>query len=358
MKIIYRKSEIGAGKYLGIGIRNGFVEAGHDVLMWDGKDMEKLFIEFEPDLLFTNLNTLTNPGNLNEVNINFLNDHPSIKVVAWSYPWCDIDTTKDMLLVSATQDQADIVKKINNFKGIITNYTQKNADNFYHKWKDNGINVISFPLAADTTTYYPVEAKKEYSCDLSYVGNYWPKKAIGIDKYILPLKGCPKCDGKGEIKSAVSGTEGYDLEDCPDCDGGSKKKYDLKIWGEWGWPPSRNLSSGALPFGADRDVFCSTKVNLTLHEPHSRNLGIDVISRVFNIAACKAFQVSDYVEEINEFFNRDEIVMCTNVETYHSEIDYYLANARLREEIAEKAYKRVLKEHTYKHRVEKLLKAI
>ncbi|KKM19762.1 hypothetical protein LCGC14_1652350 [marine sediment metagenome] len=317
MKIIYRKSEIGAGKYIGIGIKNGFAEAGHDVLMWDGKDMEKLFTEFEPDLFFGNVN------NLNEVNINFLNDHPSIKVVAWSYPWCDIDTTKDMLLVSATQDQADIVKKINNFKGIITNYTQKNADNFYHKWKDNGINVISFPLAADTTTYYPVEAKKEYRCDISYVGNYWEKKAKnGIDKYILPLK----------------------------------EKHNLKIWGEWGWPDG--LCLGKLPFGADRDVFCSSKINLTLHEPHSRNLGIDVISRVFNIAACKAFQVSDYVEEINEFFYEPEIAMCTSVENYYSEIAYYLANARLREDFAEKAYKRVLKEHTYKHRVEKLLKAI
>jgi len=322
MKIIYRKSEIGAGKYIGIGILNGFVEAGHEALMWDGKDMERIFTEFEPDLFFTNLNTLTNFSNLNEVNIDFLNDNPLIKVVAWSYPWCDIDTKKDMLLVSATLDQANIVKKINNFKGIITNYTKKNADKFFHKWKDIGINVISFPLAADTTTYYPVESKKEYSCDLSYVGNYWPKKAIGIDKYILPLK----------------------------------KKYDLKIWGEWGWP--QGMSQGSLPFGGDRDVFCSTRVNLTLHEPHSRNLGIDVISRVFNIAACKAFQVSDYVDEINSFFNPDEIFMCKNVEEYHKEIDFYLKNPKVREEFIEKAYKRVLKEHTYVHRIKKLLEVV
>lgn len=316
MKIIYRKSDMGAGKYIGIGIKNGFEEAGHEVMLWDGKDMERMFTEFKPDLFFANVN------NLDEVNIDFLNDRPLIKVVAWSYPWCDIDTTSDMLLVGTTQDQANIVKKINNFKGIITNYTKKNADKFYHKWKDNGINVISFPLAADTTTYYPVEPKKEYSCDLSYVGNYWPKKAIGIDKYILPLK----------------------------------EKHNLKIWGEWGWPPG--ISSGPLPFGADRDVFCSTKVNLTLHEPHSRNLGIDVISRVFNIAACKAFQVSDYVEEINDFFNKDEIVMCKSVEGYWGMIDYHFEHPSLREEIVEKAYKRILKEHTYKHRVDDLLKVI
>lgn len=314
MKILYRKSEIGAGKYIGIGIKNGFIQSGHDVLLWDGKDMERIFTEFKPDLFFANLN------NLNEVNIDFLNDSPFVKTVAWSYPWCTSDTSRDMLLVTATPDQAAIVKEINNFKGIITNYTQKNAEKFYHKWKDIGIDVISFPLAADTATYYPAEPKDRYKCDLSYVGNYWEKKAKdGIDKYILPLK----------------------------------EKHDLKIWGEWGWPAG--LSSGKLPFGADRDVFCSSKINLSLHEPHSRNLGIDVISRIFNIPACKAFQVSDYVKEINDFFRKDEIIMCKDAEDYHDKVAFYLKHPGLRAEIAEKAYRRVLREHTYKHRVNELL---
>lgn len=32
-------------------------------------------------------------------------------------------------------------------------------------------------------------------------------------------KRCPKCDGKGEVKSATKQLDGYDLDECPICGG-------------------------------------------------------------------------------------------------------------------------------------------
>ena len=32
-------------------------------------------------------------------------------------------------------------------------------------------------------------------------------------------KPCPECDGKGEVRSATKGIDGYDLEDCSECEG-------------------------------------------------------------------------------------------------------------------------------------------
>ncbi len=313
---------MGAGYYIGTGICNAFKKLGHEVLISTSDIDRMLFEEFQPDLFFGSISYM------NDFDVDYLND-TNIKVLAWTFPHTPIDTTKDLLMTSVTPEQESKLLKLKNLSGVVIQFLQPNAEEYCSNWIKKGVKVIGMPCAADILTYYPKEPTEKYKSDLAYIGGYWPKKAgthlnaKGLDHYIVPLK----------------------------------KKYGqrFKIYG-WGWP--KGLCEGTIPFGSDNDLFNSAKIILNLHEPHSRNLGIDVTERVFKVMASKGFQIVDYVEALRGFFKEDELVAADTLEGYHKLVEHYLKHPEDRAPFIEKGYKRVMKEHCYTHRVEELLKKI
>ena len=66
--------------------------------------------------------------------------------------------------------------------------------------------------------------------------------------------------------------------------------------------------------------------------------------RVFEVAACKSFQLVDYYKGYLRFFKEDEeIVMFKDRFELLKKIKYYLKNEKEREKIAERAYKKIIK---------------
>ena len=143
---------------------------------------------------------------------------------------------------------------------------------------------------------------------------------------------------------------------------------DFKIWGvEW----NKNSPLGkALQRDGERistedcvKIFNASKINLNLHSS-SYHTGVNphgdfVNPRVFEIASCGAFQLVDPRSEMAELFEiGKEVETFKDIDDLREKMKFFIANPEKMSEIAEAGRQRVLREHTYKHRMDQLLKIV
>ncbi|MDP1569114.1 MAG: glycosyltransferase [Vicinamibacterales bacterium] len=139
---------------------------------------------------------------------------------------------------------------------------------------------------------------------------------------------------------------------------------DFRIWGDgWNEPALAHLVAGEGQRFDVRDmvrIFNATAINLNLHSAaHVADLDPDpdfVNPRTFEIAACGAFQLVDRRTPLPDLFAPDEMVVFESVPELRRLIDHYLAHPDERQAIADRARTRVLAEHTYEHRVRRILR--
>jgi spore maturation protein CgeB len=81
-----------------------------------------------------------------------------------------------------------------------------------------------------------------------------------------------------------------------------------------------------------------------------------VNQRVFDVPMAGSFVISDNQKDLFELFDKDELAVYESVEDLKDKVRYYLKNGQDRTKITERAAKRILGEHTYVHRIGKLLK--
>lgn len=142
----------------------------------------------------------------------------------------------------------------------------------------------------------------------------------------------------------------------------------LAVWGtEW----DLNTPLGQRVKNANRrmtpeeyvKIFLASGINLNLHSSISHP-GIDpmkdfVNPRTFEIAACGAFQLTDNRDELPEMFKiGEEIEVFHTVEELRDKIAYYLQHPEKRETIAHAGMRRVLKEHTFVHRLASMMSVV
>ncbi|MDD5088715.1 MAG: glycosyltransferase [bacterium] len=138
----------------------------------------------------------------------------------------------------------------------------------------------------------------------------------------------------------------------------------LKIWGS-DWPAecaaAQYLQDNGRRVTADETalIYNATKVNLNLHSSQ-RHSGVNpegdfVNPRTFEIAACGGFQVTDARSEMAELFGAREMALFRNTEEIPALVEYYLRHEDERGAMANRARERVLREHTYEHRMSSAL---
>lgn len=139
----------------------------------------------------------------------------------------------------------------------------------------------------------------------------------------------------------------------------------FKIWGnEWDNPGILNRflqRKGARVSTEDSvKIFNATRVNINLHSSTACN-GVDpagdfVNPRTFEIASCGSFQLVDNRAGLSGLFHiGSELITFSDIEDLRGKIDYFLNHPEERREIAHRAQKRALKEHTYRARMEEML---
>lgn len=188
------------------------------------------------------------------------------------------------------------------------------------------------PLAADIDVFKPVSDLKlidPYRAELSFMGSGYPNRRLVFNNLL---------------------------------------DYDLKIWGTE-WDLSSELGKRVqdngrrIPTEETALVFNAAKVNLNLHSSVFSNSidreGNFLNPRTFEIAACGAFQLVDNRHPLSRHFEPGiEAAVFEDEQDLRSKIDFYLERPHLRKEIAEKGRARVIREHTYEHRMRELVDVI
>jgi spore maturation protein CgeB len=194
-----------------------------------------------------------------------------------------------------------------------------------HKYRQIGLsNAIYFPFGCNENISRNLEIPKKY--DVSFVGGWHPYREWLIKK----IK-------KAGIKVEVFG---------------------------YGWPNGEIDQEGMIR------VFNESRINLNLTNSSSWDVRYlasslraiksslrskktieQLKARIFEVNGCNAFQLSYFVEGLANCYEIDkEIAVYADVNDLIDKIKFYLAHDELRESIAQAAYSRTIRNHSFAQR--------
>lgn len=135
--------------------------------------------------------------------------------------------------------------------------------------------------------------------------------------------------------------------------------FDTKVWG----PGFKNVKKenmrivgGVITNKEVVKIYNASKISLNVNHPQSI---YGTNTRTYEALGSGAFILNDFKKEISELFEIGKEIICyKRIEELNDLISYYLKNPNIRQEIAAKGQKRVYDEHTYYHRIKKLLSVI
>lgn len=283
------------------------------------------FNEFQPDIY------LGQGYNLDRAQIKIINQNPNMKVILKVGIWGNIQDESDInnyeMLFASDKEKEDVSSIINPHRLSLFNYHSKSYNDYIlGGWIKSGYKAFSLAPVADMYNFYP-EYNEKVASDISFIGGYWEWKGKNINKFIINNF----CYPIG--------------------------LYNIKIFGNQHWPcPQFN---GIINDNLVRQVISSSKIYPCIHEPQSTRFGFEALSRVFNGIACKSCVISDYVECLHkDFFPNKDLLMFKDPKEYKDCVDYFLNHENERLEYIDKLYNIVIKNHTYKQRVDEILEII
>lgn len=138
----------------------------------------------------------------------------------------------------------------------------------------------------------------------------------------------------------------------------SLSDFNLKIWGN-GWENLKgtNLAKCIMSrsvYGEEMiKIYNASKIAINIH--HSQSItGVNM--RAFEAPGGGCFLLTDKLSEIVNFFRPNEEIVCyKDVSDLRNKIYYYLEHLDEREKIAKKGQKKTQENHTYTHRMKKLI---
>lgn len=136
--------------------------------------------------------------------------------------------------------------------------------------------------------------------------------------------------------------------------------FNVKVWGDKGWekrfPYYSNLQrfyrGGRLSYDHLRKLYNLSTINLNMPAPQ---IFTGFQPRVFEIAACRGFQLIDWREELDTYFNKDEIATFRNISDLKEKADFFVRNPDKRIPYIEKAYDKVRKNFTWENQLKTIL---
>ena len=105
-------------------------------------------------------------------------------------------------------------------------------------------------------------------------------------------------------------------------------------------------------------IYAASKIVLCIHyrDPQGKIPCYQASPRVYEALACGAFLVVDAQDDVLRLFkDREEVVVFRDMEELREILKYYLENPEERKKIAHRGREKVLREHTYLHRVQTML---
>lgn len=165
------------------------------------------------------------------------------------------------------------------------------------------------PHSYDPKFHRPVEASANYVCDVLMIGVGWPERQRLLEQV--------NWDG-----------------------------VNLRLYGIWPTvreksPIFKFVQNNVVVIDNERiaEPYCSAKICLNIHRHHetAESLG----PRVFEVAGCGGFQLSDYRQELHEQFG-SSVPVFHSAQELESQIHHYLQNEFDRKRLAKQAYESVV----------------
>lgn len=114
-----------------------------------------------------------------------------------------------------------------------------------------------------------------------------------------------------------------------------------------GWP------NGMLDFPDVAKIHNRSKISINFSKGADGSLQMK--GRPFEIAACNTLLLCEHVENLEQYYKKDEeVVVFKNKAELKEKINYYLEHDEERKQIAQAALERTLKEHTWQNRFESI----
>ena len=194
------------------------------------------------------------------------------------------------------------------------------------------------PLATDPKCFQPKQVDEKYQSDICLLG-YPYRDRIGFIQLLL-----------------------------------QHTSYKIKVVGPWSHVlrrfrryPNIDIHDEWVEPAIAANYYNGTKIVLNTHRPanerHNQNklgiIGKSINNRTFDVAACAAFQLIDFKEDLPfQFIENEEIVSFKDVQEAIHKINYYIHADEERIKIGNNGRKRVLKEHIFEHRINKMISII
>jgi spore maturation protein CgeB len=177
----------------------------------------------------------------------------------------------------------------------------------------------------DPSTHHPVERDMRFRGHLGFLGNRLPDREARVEAFFLHA---------------------------------AAKLPDLRfVLGGNGWgdkPMPANVAYAGHVYTCDHNAFnCTVLAALNISRDSMASYGFSPATRVFEAAGAAAYLITDAWEGIEQFLDPDREVL---VARHGDEVAAHLEGLtpRRAREIGQAAYRRVLAEHTYTHRVDQL----
>lgn len=187
-------------------------------------------------------------------------------------------------------------------------------------------------LGTHTGFYYPELPPAPYQADLTFVGSPFPKR-VELLKFLH--------DRLPQLRMKVIGP----------------------FWDQY-LPPKIDCVNYHIEPNEIRKFYNGAKINLNIHREYDENiipgqnlnreriLANSPNNRLFDIAACKSFQLTDFRPGLVKYFDlENEMTVFNSEDDLVHKIRYYLEQAERRNLLANNAYYRTVNQHAFTHRL-------
>lgn len=299
--------------YVRSGWKNVFEYCGHQFYWWN-KETEPALDKFhktKPNIF------IGTTYDLDTTTIKAIKKYPEMKVILFCSAHGEylqkVDLQKYPIVVPST-DEVQLVESIaDRISFVFLHLTQEYTNGVIGRWKNHGVKPLGILNAFDCIQYKPQIKQRSIQGDILFIGGYWPYKAVNLDKYILPL---------------------------------CRSMYRIKIFGNQRWPVPQYL--GTIKESIVPTMVASHKVCPNVSEPHSTDLGWDVIERPFKIMGMGGLCISDYCKESEIVFG-SHLLMGKNPKEFIDLVCDCISSDET--ERIKSAQEFVLEHHTYFDRV-------
>lgn len=318
-----------------LGLINVFRALGHTVIDWDFKainpfDMFTLAEKDDPLDLF-----IGQTYNANRAVCKNIEARPNLRVLMQCSTWGSIlkeINLEEYPILVPTEDEKRLISSLASVHpGIVVyqNYAEDRVADCLGGWNETGVRPVSNLNAADYFIYNRGVPRKEFQCDVAYIGGRWPYKGNNIDKVILPLlneRTAPLINDR-KIQCHIYGNQGF--QGIAQYRGFAKDE-DMK------------------------DIFASAVCCPNVSEPHSNRWGFDVVERPFKVALAGGFCILDNVRSLIDSYIVDGGCILPVYNSYkdlYDMIECAIEHPEIREAGIKNAYEHTLRNHTYFNRV-------